>query len=511
MSTTFFASIDLMMNALHVFSTYSGLKANPQKSLCFLSNPPQGLYSHILANYGILLGSLPSKFLGIPLITKKLSFTDCQPLIARIKGRIESWTSFFLSFAGRVQLIKSVLSAIQAYWCSHFILPKRITNHLQRCFARFLWNGHKPGRIKAKVAWNTVILPKNEVLGIKGVGDWNKALILKQLINLVNPTSKSTWADWVRKTIIKNGSFWTIQEPSKCSWILKKVLGLRDIARNHITYKIGNGADLSLWFDPWYNNRPICSSGNDPIILHSGLPTSAKVSVIIGEQGWNLPQSNYHDMIVWRNSFDFSTGYDVQKKDSILWDDKACKKIRVTDLWQSVRIGGPQVSWSNCVWHKLMVPRFSTLHWLIMLKRVNTLSRLFRFGVVCSENCFFCISGAESIHHLFLECPFTQYLFKLVSQGSTIVMHQDWNAWENEMKSGRLLGIEETIKLLTFQIVCYNLWRERNGRFHNEGYSSPGQIAIQCINYIKCRVKSSNWAQKEIASKPSLSNWIMEE
>jgi hypothetical protein len=47
-------------------------------------------------------GSLPVRYLGVPLITKRLSGMDCDALVAKIAGRIDSWLVRHLSFARRL-------------------------------------------------------------------------------------------------------------------------------------------------------------------------------------------------------------------------------------------------------------------------------------------------------------------------------------------------------------------------------------------------------------------------
>lgn len=85
----------------------------------------------------------------------------------------------------------------------------------------------------------------------------------------------------------------------------------------HIKYSVGNGQNISLWFDPWYNNTPICRESGSQLISHSGLPSNAKVSAILNQAGWILPSSNYHDLFVWKQNFDYSTHYNLQARDSI--------------------------------------------------------------------------------------------------------------------------------------------------------------------------------------------------
>lgn len=54
-------------------------------------------------------GSFPVRYLGVPLISSKLSAANCRLLLDRIFGQMDSWTSKNLSFAGRLQLLFSVL------------------------------------------------------------------------------------------------------------------------------------------------------------------------------------------------------------------------------------------------------------------------------------------------------------------------------------------------------------------------------------------------------------------
>ena len=65
--------------------------------------------TEIVATLGFQECTLPVKSLGVPLITIMCKAEDCRPLVDRITRKIQSWTSWFLSYSGRVQLIKAVL------------------------------------------------------------------------------------------------------------------------------------------------------------------------------------------------------------------------------------------------------------------------------------------------------------------------------------------------------------------------------------------------------------------
>lgn len=58
---------------------------------------------------------MPVRYLGVPLIFEKLSDRDYKPLIDKITSRIQSWTSKFIFFEGRLQLIQVVLLSMSKY------------------------------------------------------------------------------------------------------------------------------------------------------------------------------------------------------------------------------------------------------------------------------------------------------------------------------------------------------------------------------------------------------------
>ena len=109
-------SVQIVMDELAKFETFSGLQGNKQNSAVVLAGVNDNVKATILRTTGFRLGSLLVKYLGFPLISTKLSHTDCQPLLDKIIARIQSWTCRSLSFAGRLQLISSVLYSIRTYW-----------------------------------------------------------------------------------------------------------------------------------------------------------------------------------------------------------------------------------------------------------------------------------------------------------------------------------------------------------------------------------------------------------
>lgn len=95
----------------------------------------------VLQNFPFAVGKLPVRYLGLPLMTKAMNKQDYLPLVERIRGKINTWTCRILTYAGRLQLIKSVLMSIVNFWASVFRLPGRCMEEVEHLCASFLGSG----------------------------------------------------------------------------------------------------------------------------------------------------------------------------------------------------------------------------------------------------------------------------------------------------------------------------------------------------------------------------------
>lgn len=169
------------MKGVQHFSAISGLKVNSEKSSYFFGNVPNSVIDDILHLTGFVRGYFPVTYLGLPLITTKLKARECMPLVLKICAKFKRWLCRFLSYAGRLQLLKVVLFGTQSYWTTHLFLRKRILKHLQSLCTRSLWGGSHTSTAMVKVSWKDCCLPKSEEgLGLRDFCEWNKAAILFQ-------------------------------------------------------------------------------------------------------------------------------------------------------------------------------------------------------------------------------------------------------------------------------------------------------------------------------------------
>ncbi|GAV92229.1 zf-RVT domain-containing protein, partial [Cephalotus follicularis] len=328
----------------------------------------------ILSRVHFKEGMLPLTYLGLHLITKRLTKVDCTPLVERITARVNSWTSRTWSFASRLQLVKATLINIQSYWCSTFLLPRHTVKQCERTLRKFLWGGHGRG----KVQWAEVCKPLAEGgLGIK---------------------------DMKTSYLINTSNFWVIPARGLLSWSWRQILMLRPLARQHLIYKCGNGEHFSLWFDPWLQGDSVHALYGHRVMYDTGLGTQARVKEILGEGEWCWPQ-------VSRDLIEIQQRVDVipvsTNPDHIFWG-KEGDTFSTNRAWQAIKDSSNVVGWHALVWHPKRIPKHACSLWLAIRGAHRTRDKLLNWGVTLSAQCVFHCGEIESTEHLFFQCPYSK-------------------------------------------------------------------------------------------------------
>ncbi|GJS75796.1 putative reverse transcriptase domain-containing protein [Tanacetum coccineum] len=179
--------VSVLKNSLDEFGSVSGLFPSFPKSTMFIE------------------GKLPVRHLGVPLLSKRLYVNDCFVLVDKVKKRILDWKNKSLSFAGRLQLILSVVGSMQVYWSSMFILPITISNEVERLIRDFLWNYGDFKRGKARIKWADVCKPKVEGGFEKEGLSWSWKKILSEFISKRKMYYSGLSLDCKVANVIENG------------------------------------------------------------------------------------------------------------------------------------------------------------------------------------------------------------------------------------------------------------------------------------------------------------------
>lgn len=234
-------SVESIVNVFNYFAKVSGLKISMAKSTIYSAGMTDENRQELLNTFQFASGTLPVRYLGLPLLTRQMRKDDYQLLIEKIKMRISLWTNHFLSMAGRLQLIKSVLLSMVNFWMTGYKLSGQCINEINSLCSAFLWSGPSLNVKKAKVSWDVVCLPKKGGLGLRSLKVMNKIRTLKLLWRLLS-SQPLLWAKWIQAYLVKNDTIWSIKDTTNAgSWMWRKLLKYRDIAKQFHKMKVGNG------------------------------------------------------------------------------------------------------------------------------------------------------------------------------------------------------------------------------------------------------------------------------
>jgi hypothetical protein len=113
-----------LKGVLMLFERVSGMRINFHKSECVPMNLDEDM-AHVIAHIlSCPVGTLPMKYLGVPLHFNKLKREDLQPLLDKLIKRMAGWRGRLLACSSRLVLIKSVLASIPVYLLSVLKFPK---------------------------------------------------------------------------------------------------------------------------------------------------------------------------------------------------------------------------------------------------------------------------------------------------------------------------------------------------------------------------------------------------
>lgn len=101
-------------------------------------------------------------YLGFPISGSRPTKSSVKFIMDKILGKLASWKTKFLSKAGRLCLISSVLNTMPNYYMQCLLLPESILKSINSSFARFLWGKDGDQRGIHLLKWDTISSPKEE-------------------------------------------------------------------------------------------------------------------------------------------------------------------------------------------------------------------------------------------------------------------------------------------------------------------------------------------------------------
>ncbi|KAL2224646.1 UNVERIFIED_CONTAM: hypothetical protein Sindi_3028700 [Sesamum indicum] len=373
--------------------------------------------------------------------------------------------------------------SLSLYWASVFILPKKVTNEIEKRLRAFLWKGTTTSGY-AKVAWKDLCRPKEEEgLGLKDISILNRSLMTKKLCDIIRCDRTSIWVEWLYQGRLRDTSIWTIREHGG-SWGWRKILRLRVFLCPMVDYQIGDGRRLYLWQDPWHYFGPLRHTfPRGPRLLR--LQESVKLSMVISGGEWQWPPITDFECLEITHTLPTIYG----GEDRIVWRFE--HEIPTAQaLYRLFDPLGPKVGWSLLLSGSLKIPRHLFILWLAILGKLATTDKpqLAHLGP-----CILCNDRATETHaHLFFQCTFSpQCLIAIRRMVRFSWPNRDWTtdiAWASRRWRGKHI-INISYRALLASCV-YHIWRERNLRRFEHTEKTPSTMALLIVEDIKQRIHS---------------------
>eukprot|EP00253_Pinus_taeda_P008595 PITA_08595 len=474
------------LNSLLInFSAASGACVNKVKSQIFFFNTHLTTQRSIARILGFSIASLPSKYLGAPLLESAQKNSSWTSLLERLESRLLLWTHRSLNMANRLVLIKVVLQSMPLYLFSILAAPKWVLKAIKKLQRNFLWGSSGLNRKWALVKWEKACLPKKA--GGIGLRDPEHSNVIM---------GAKIWWKWLAFPGMLWAKFWTAKyasnlpleecirmtETSKGSTIWNSAIMHRDLIQKHSFREVKEGGTARFWTDSW-QQFPCLVNVIQGIPAHQIQPEEKvnhfwqdiqvsdhriwrKVQEILPDspeavqrtladelQKRKILKETEQDKLRW--GYEEKGTYTTKEAYLLILKDQLTKD----KLWEKI--------WSPPIW-----PKISTFLWLLSHNRILSWDNLRKRKFEGPSICLNCKMEEESAVHLMQLCPFSRKIwekvtFRCQTEGHKIGdLNNTIHNWpQKPYQSNILNSLWQKIP----GIIMWNLWKERNRRiFKNQ-------------------------------------------
>ncbi|KAE8672120.1 ADP-ribosylation factor-like protein 8B [Hibiscus syriacus] len=462
---------------LKFFEVAAGLKLNKMKTKIFGINVDGNTVKRWADSIYCGWAELPTSYLGLPLGHKKNSLPLWQPILDRVRNRLDSWKSKFLYFGGRLTLAKSVLVNLPVYYMSIFQIPKSIAEKINKCIANFVWNGKKERGIHW-LKWENICGPKSHGgLGLFDVNSRNRALLNKWIWRF-SEEGGSLWRNIIvaKNKYDHNSILPKAVNGRNSSWVWRTIVN-PTVANetgfmSEVRCMMGNGLNIEFWTDYW-TDMP-CLKDSFPRVYGLAIKKTGKIS----EFGhwvsgvWECNIEIRRPLFAWEGT---------------LWDDFIQVLNRAIGIWVNYQwpslipvvqdfIRSPESFiigyWDYCQedWIAIVfIDKFRTMLLLVLgFQRVLACFKPFEFSVSIHVN----VNGDDLGRGI--PCPVTGYRCEEA---------REWRWSEDEEKDKQVVGGEACpVPFECSMSFGINLYLEKGIAFSQNGLVGfPSQLAPQVV------------------------------
>ncbi|CAA7018096.1 unnamed protein product, partial [Microthlaspi erraticum] len=504
-------SVSALLSVIRTYENASGQCINPTKSsVTFSSKTPSEVKALVKSSLGIEKEGGVGKYLGLPEHFGRCKKDIFTGIVDKVRKKAHSWTSGFLSGAGKQVLLKSVLSTMPSYAMSCFKLPKSLCKRLQTALTRFWWDDKPDKRKMSWVSWDKLSVPKNGGgLDFREIEIFNDAQLAKIGWRLLNQPD-SLLAQVLLGKYCHSSHFLAASPPSNASHGWRGILAGREILRKGLGWTIGEGKDVNLWTEPWLS----ISTPTQPI----GPPPEHLRSLVVGDlihqhsNSWNVDAIH---MVVPQHEEEIRKLVlgSKRSKDALRW--LHCKSGEYTtktgyaiSKLHNEPVHADGFNWQTNLWRVKTSPKLKHFLWKASANALSVGAALIGRGFNTDGRCVRC-GEVEDVRHVLLTCPYAQTVWNLAPVLFKPNPVDCPNMKALLLQARKLVNLPPTGLSLTplFPWLVWFLWKARNLLIFEERIVSAQDTYHKAISEAKAWQHSrtaSNAASDQSNLPPSL-------
>ncbi|CAJ2678808.1 unnamed protein product [Trifolium pratense] len=505
------ANVRALRAVLVLFETMSGLKVNFNKSMLVGVNIPDSWLGEAASALCCKVGKFPFLYLGLQIGGDPRRLVFWEPVLTRIKNRLSGWKSRFLSFGGRLVLLKSVLTSLPVYALSFFKAPSGIISSIESLFIKFFWGGCEDSRKISWVSWKSICLRKEfGGLGVRQLREFNLALLGKWCWRMLVDREGLWFRVLAARYGVEGGRLRVGGRRGSVWW--REIARIRDGEGElggswfgeHVVRRVGDGSDTFFWTDPWLDGFSLRERFGR---LFELAETKSRTVAEMFHLGWGANGEAWE----WRRQLRAWEEEMLGECQSLLLDISL--QDQTIDRWQwspdpdiGYTVGGAyQLLTShasvtlddaeNLVWHSQVPLKVSIFAWRLLRDRLPTRVNLVTRGVLSSTagTCVFGCGAAELAHHLFLSCSFAGSLWDLVRAWIGISLVDFTNLRDHFVQFTASAGgsrARRSFLQLIWLTCVWVIWTERNHRLFKGSTCTP-HLLLDKIKLFSFRCKQA--------------------
>ena len=492
------SNCEALQAVLTDYGKSSGQRINKNKSsITFSSETPPAIKENAKSVLGITKEGGLGKYLGLPEHFGRRKRDLFTSIVDRIRQKTVSWSARRLSKAGKLTMLKAILSAIPTYSMSCFQLPVSLCKRIQSVLTRFWWDETKGKRKICWVAWDQLTKPKAlGGLGLRDIQCFNQALLAKLAWRIIT-APESLFSRILMGKYCHNKSFLEIAPSQSCSHGWRSILHGRDLLKENLGKSIGNGQTAKIWKDSWISLDKILKPMGP--IKESALDLTV-ADLLTSKLKWNkqrieelLPDLAEQIQCLKPSS----TG----AEDSFIWHQTASGIYSTKSGYfaatshnhhtQLTRAEG-EFSWIRDIWAGKFSPKMKTFLWSIVHKAISLGSNLQRRGMTSATPCVRC-QDTENEMHCFFNCQYAKNVWDLIPLSKAVHLAAGMIFPEVVVKFRRVICLPPSgISLNILPWVLWAIWTARNTLIFEGRYQSPEETTLNGIKLARERTNSQN-------------------